>query len=243
MTEYAFLTTTEPATAKRSRQLRVVVAFCVTLAVSMGVGFLWRRYHPGDSNSLFDNAVDGLIATGVGIMQGEGTKASAEKLRREFKLRIDGDTITRERKPLTLYRREIKAVYVGPYASLWITSNDSRRKIVVPGELEERDQLLRELAGMGIPLRFFTDWLVDIALVRAFLAALVAIASIALWFPGPVWRLAIATTVLLGACGWYSIRVGDDPNVEHVGLERFVIALVAIGILWRDAHLLFGVWP
>jgi hypothetical protein len=241
--KYTFLSPEEPPSAARSRRLRMALNFCLTIGAVILFGILWRRYHPGDAQGVVEDVFDGVIAVAVGIMQGEGTKASAEKVRREFRLSLDSEQISRERPALTLLRRDIKAIYMGPWRSLWITSIYSPRKIIVPGTLEGRDSLLRDLAGIGLPLKTFSDWFTDFAGVRALAMIVVCVAWLCLWFPGPVWRSGIAAIVLLAGSAWYWIRAAQNPDVEHVGLEKLCILLLVLGPLWRDAHLLFGVWP
>jgi len=189
--------------------------------------------------------IGGGVAAGVSVLLGDYSKAKAKTLRREFKLNIDSETISRERPPLKLSRGEVEAVYIGPFHSLRIVSTDSRRTIVVPGELEQRESALRDLLAIGLPLRSFSDWLADIALVRVAIAVTLGAAFISLWLPGPVWRLEIGSTVLLAGIIWDGVRVGGDPNVEYkyIGLERLLVVLAVLGVLWRDAHVLFDIWP
>jgi hypothetical protein len=245
MTQYAFLSLAEPPEARRARQVRLGLAFCLTFGISVAAGHLWGRYNP---NELKDQSIDligGGVAAGVSVLLGDYSKAKAKTLRREFKLNIDSETISRERPPLKLSRGEVEAVYIGPFHSLRIVSTDSRRTIVVPGELEQRESALRDLLAIGLPLRSFSDWLADIALVRVAIAVTLGAAFISLWLPGPVWRLEIGSTVLLAGIIWDGVRVGGDPNVEYkyIGLERLLVVLAVLGVLWRDAHVLFDIWP
>jgi hypothetical protein len=242
MAEYSFLSVTEPAAVARARRVRLFVSMCLALGAYVAVGWIWRRYF-GGRDGVSDNAVEGAIAAAIGLMEGGGSKAKAEKSRREFKLTLNSESISRERPPLVLSRREVAAVYAAPFGSLLIASTDRRRRIVVPGTLEERDAVLRELASLGLPFRGLREWIVDIALVRAVAVLTMLVAVVLLWVPGPTRHLTVGAAILLGGIGWYGVRVGGNPDMEHPKQEWFVLALAAIGVLWRCAHVLFGVWP
>jgi hypothetical protein len=242
MAEYNFLSVTEPPAVARGRRIRFFIGMCLAVGVYVAVGWMWRRYF-GGRDGVSENAVEGAIAAAVALMEGGGSKAKAEKLRREFRLTVNSESISREWPPLTLSRREIAAVYMAPSRGLLIASTDRRRRIVVPGTLEERDAFLRELASLGLPFRSLREWVVDIALVRAIVTVTMLVAFVLLWVPGPTWHLTGGAAILLGGIGWYWIRVDGNPDMEHPKQERFVLALAAIGVLWRCAHVLFGVWP
>lgn len=243
MNQYTFLSLTEPPDARRARHIRFGLVFCLALGISIAFGLVWRRYNPDESKGLYQDWINPAIAAGISVLLSEKGKAQTEKLRREFKLTIDSEIVSRERPPLKLSRREIEAVYIGPFHSLRIASTDRRRLIIVPGELEQKESVLRDLLGMGLPLRNFSEWVVDIWLVRVAAVVIMGVAFIPIWLPGPVWRLEVGSAVLLAGLTWYCVRVGGNPNVEHVGLERLIVVLAAIGVLWRDAHVLFGIWP
>jgi hypothetical protein len=242
MAEYNFLSVTEPPAVARARRVRLFIGMCLATGVYVAVGWIWRRYF-GGRDGVSDTAVEGAIAAAIGLMEGGGSKAKAEKLRREFRLNIDSESIRRERPPLTLSRREIAAVYMAPSRGLLIVSTDRRRRIVVPGTLEERDAVFGELASLGLPFKSLREWVVDIALVRAAATITMLVAFVLLWVPGPTWYLTAGAAVLLCSIGWYGIRVGGNPDIEHPKQEWFVLSLAAIGVLWRCAHVLFGLWP
>jgi hypothetical protein len=152
------------------RRLLLVVLPVTLLAVAAGVAIAAVKVGTG---ALVPTVPIVAVVIGMTLIGAYRRQiAHAESL----EITVSDDRITRSDPPLTLHRDEIARIAAHHSGNVVVHANDGLRKLPIPAQIANREQLVRELAAWDVPIEERPD---PRTAVLAFLATLAIAAALA----------------------------------------------------------------